>query len=144
MIIVSDVTAFDNRRRWNDRKRQTRLWNNRKWWNGLQWSQVMKLLQQAQVMKWIAMIVGDAMIAMSTSDEMIANDRNNRKQWYDLWTIDGWIVRSASNGLFAACSTIDELLSARSIVGMWSKVWYGSGMGGINPRCAIDRQLLCD
>ena len=112
-------------------------------------------------MKWLLMIAGNKSIATIASDETITNDHNDHKWWYDckrlqwsqamiqLQTIaiiatiasngmisDGCIICSASDGLFAACSMIDESLAAWSIVGVQSMVWVQSIV--INRRGVIN------
>ena len=69
---------------------------------------------------------------------MIANHHNNHKQRYDLRSIDGWIIRSMSNGSFAACSMIIEALAARS--SMIDHRGVIDGTGAIGSRSAIDQR----
>ena len=191
MTIVSNVTAFDNRRQWNNCTRQMHFWNitsndmacndlrqwkncyitshdtianddmiaNDRWMDHLQHEQCIVCSHQHD--RWITLSVidcKDAIKGMGLRWPQTMKKLQHCKSWYDLkwWydckrlqqlqamirsqmiatsqqlhtmirlqMIDGWTVCSARDGSFAACSTINESLSAQLIVGMWSKVWYG-------------------
>ena len=123
MTIVSNVTAFDNRRQWNDGKRQTHLWNNHKQWNGLQWSQAMKNCNNRQ--QWY-----DCKLSQQSQQLQVMmwslDDR-----WMDCLQCEQRILCSLQHNGWITCSAID----CRDAI---------NGMGAINRRSVIDCKGVID